>query len=144
MRIKDDGQEDATVQMAPLIDCVFLLLIFFLVAATLKKAHNEVAVKAMDTAAAFSPTPDYETFVIEVRGEGKYYLKGAPIGPQYISLDPVSAEVVQQRLRELSAENSKRCIRIDGDRRTAFQHVVHLLDICKFEGLNNVMFRLGD
>ena len=38
--LRDD--EGIEVQMAPLIDCVFLLLIFFLVATTLKKINNEL------------------------------------------------------------------------------------------------------
>jgi biopolymer transport protein ExbD len=144
MRIKGEQGEEPGVMMAPLIDCVFLLLIFFLVASTLKQAHNEVAVRHADTAAAMNPSPDFDTFVIEVRGEGEYFLKGEAVGGRYLSVDPVNAKVVQQQLRELAAENPRRVIRIDGDRRTAFQHVVHLIDICKFEGLNSVMFRLGD
>jgi biopolymer transport protein ExbD len=130
--------------MAPLIDCVFLLLIFFLVAATLKKAHNEVDIRVADAAVATEPSPDHTPFVIEIRGDGKFYLKGEHVGPRYISLAPVTPQVVQERLRELAAENPEQVVRIDGDRRTAFQHIVRLMDICKFEGIKNVKLRTGD
>jgi biopolymer transport protein ExbD len=29
-------------------------------------------------------------------------------------------------------------VRIDGDRRTPYQHIVHVLDLCQFEGLTQV------
>ena len=41
MKIRMAEDERLEVQMAPLIDCVFLLLIFFLVATTLKKIEKE-------------------------------------------------------------------------------------------------------
>lgn len=134
MRVKTNKMDDAEVQMAPLIDCVFLLLIFFLVAATLKQAHNEVDVIAADSSAAMEPDPDYKWFVVEAREDGLYY----------VNLDPVEPAVLQERLREIAAERPDTVVRIDGDRRTAFQHVVRLLDMCKFEGLKNIVFRTGD
>ena len=42
MRVRLDDEDDVQVQMAPLIDCVFLLLSFFLVATTLKKIEKEL------------------------------------------------------------------------------------------------------
>jgi biopolymer transport protein ExbD len=144
MRIKQDGRDDATVQMAPLIDCLFLLLIFFLVAATLKQAHNEVDIRIADTAVAAAPKHDQTPFVIEVREDGQYYLKGAHVGLSYMSLEPVPAQIIQEQLRDLAVNNPRQVIRIDGDRRTAFQHVVRMLDMCKYEGLKNIKVKLGN
>jgi biopolymer transport protein ExbD len=42
MRVKFEDEETVEVQMAPLIDCVFLLLIFFLVGTTLYLDSNLV------------------------------------------------------------------------------------------------------
>jgi biopolymer transport protein ExbD len=135
MKIKRTWSEDeAEVQMAPLIDCVFLLLIFFLVAATLKQAHNEVGVMVADSSAAATPEPSYDPMVVEVRQDGKFYLNYVPVSPQ----------LMQEVLRTAAAENPDRCIQIDGDRRTAFQHIVHFLDLCRFEGMKNISFRVAD
>ena len=94
---EDDGVE---VQMAPLIDCVFLLLIFFLVATTLRK-----------------------------------------IGGIHIGGEPVPLSVLHERLRSAAARNPNQRIRIDGDRRAPFQAVVHIVDLCQFEGLTRVSIR---
>ncbi|MFW5751261.1 MAG: ExbD/TolR family protein [Planctomycetota bacterium] len=44
MRSKHKEDESPGIMMEPMIDCVFLLLIFFLVAATIRKKHKEIPV----------------------------------------------------------------------------------------------------
>ncbi len=46
MRRKRPTEDDSpAIMMEPMIDCVFLLLIFFLVAATIRKQHNEIPIQ---------------------------------------------------------------------------------------------------
>ena len=53
MKIKKDLFDSlGDVQMGPLIDCVFLLLIFFLVTATMQKPHKELDLQLPNSAAA--------------------------------------------------------------------------------------------
>ncbi len=135
MRItRADTSEEAGVQMAPLIDCVFLLLIFFLVAATLKKAHKELDLELPHSAAAIETKSKYDTLILEVAKDGTVYLES----------EPVSARFLHKKLRESATKNPNRRVRIDADRRTAAQHLVQLLDLCQFEGLNNVGLRTRD
>ena len=133
MRVGADiaEEEEASVQMAPLIDCVFLLLIFFLVAATLKKAHNELEVVLPHTAAAIQPKAVYRATQIELARNGDILLEA----------EPVTAKILHQRLRALAVENPSQRIRIRADRGTVIQHIIHVLDLCQFEGLNNVSIR---
>ena len=51
-----ESDSDDEVQMAPLIDCVFLLLIFFLVATKLKKVEPEVPIELPVSGAAIERT----------------------------------------------------------------------------------------
>lgn len=44
MRIRNDQESSMEVDMAPLIDCVFLLLIFFLVASSLKQVDLQAEI----------------------------------------------------------------------------------------------------
>ena len=46
MRLNYDDDDKVEVQMSPLIDCVFLLLIFFLVTTMMKKMGNADSVNA--------------------------------------------------------------------------------------------------
>ncbi len=124
----DDGSNDTEVQMAPLIDCVFLLIIFFLVATTMKKIDKELPVQLPDSGAA-----------IEVSREDSLVIIGLDrAGGVYWGAEPVSHEVLHHKLREVANINKNQRIRIDGDRQTPFQSLVYVLDLCQFEGLNHV------
>lgn len=135
MRVKTAEQEEgAEVQMAPLIDCVFLLLIFFLVAATLKKAHKELELELPHSAAAIKTKSEAETLIIEITKDGQAYMDA----------EPMSKRLLHKRIREAAAEAPNRRVRIDADRATAFQYIVNMLDLLQFEGLNNVGVRTRD
>ena len=59
-------EEDAAVQMAPLIDCVFNLLIFFPVTSMLQKPHSELALQLPDSGVGETASKEPEAVVILV------------------------------------------------------------------------------
>ncbi len=128
MRIRVEEEEPVEVQMAPLIDCVFLLLIFFLVATTLKKIERELPLDLPESAAAIEARLEEDMLVIGVDREGAIHIGG----------ERVTLSMLHDRLRQAAAVDPNQRIRIDADRATAFQHVIHVLDLCQFEGLTNV------
>jgi len=126
MRVNLDEGEQIEVQMAPLIDCVFLLLIFFLVATTLKEMHPEVAITLPSSDAAVEIETDPQTLVLGVSKYGKLYVNG-----QDATITTVFEQV---RL----AKQEGRMVRLDADQDTPFRRVLELLEICHVEGLKNV------
>ncbi len=120
--------ENVEIQMTPMIDCVFLLLIFFLVATVLKKIDNELKVDLPISAAAMKTPTENEMLIISIDSEGKFHIGAAP----------VSLEMLHSKLKEVARENKDRRVRIDGDKKAPFQSLVHIMDLCKFEGLTNV------
>jgi biopolymer transport protein ExbD len=128
MRIRMEEEEPIEVQMAPLIDCVFLLLIFFLVATTLKKVDRELPLDLPQAAASVESQVADTTLIIGVDR----------MGVVHIGAERVTLSMLHDRLKEAAATNKSQRVRIDADRATAFQDVVHVLDLCQFEGLTNV------
>jgi len=128
MRIDLSEEEGIDVQMAPLIDCVFLLLIFFLVATTLKKIERELPLKLPESSAAIRVKSSADVLVIGVTKRGRLFL-----GDQ-----AVTQAVLHERLRKAASANPEQRVRIDADRLTPFQYVVQVFDLCQFEGLRNV------
>ena len=131
MRVNLGEEEDVAVQMAPLIDCVFLLLIFFLVATSLKKIEKELPLDLPVAAAAVNRRVEEDMTIISLDPEGNLYLGGEPVGQGYL----------QKKLRELAHQDLDSRIRIDGDRQTPMAALVQILDICNFEGLRNIGIR---
>ena len=128
MRVKWDDDEEVAVQMAPLIDCVFLLLIFFLVATTLKKIEKELPLDLPEAAASVSKQVDDNMTIVSIDADGNFYMDSEPVGQAYMG----------QKLRELGAKDTNHRIRIDGDRNAPLWAAVQVLDICNFENLRNV------
>ena len=132
MRVRLSREEEPGVQMAPLIDCVFLLLIFFLVATTFKKVKREIPLTLPDSAAGASIEEEDDTYRIWVDKYGRIYL----------DTGLASLGSLHQRLRLLGQTNPDRRIKIDADRDTPFQDVVRVLDLCQFVGLENIGFHV--
>lgn len=142
-------EEDAAVQMAPLIDCVFNLLIFFLVTSMLQKPHNELAIQIPDSGVGeeATKTKEPEPVVILVTAsnpEPKAPKSGAPQFEPFIVLDkePMTKELLERRLRQIAQETPNRRIRIDSDGHLKWRHVVPVLDLCRFHGLTRVDIRV--
>lgn len=120
--------------MGPLIDCVFLLLIFFLVATMYKKKDRDIDIVPPESSSAIKIPPDDDQLVIGVTEFGETYLQG----------DPISKTSLHSELRDIGSTDPTRQIRLDGHYSAPFEVVVEVLDICKFRGLTNVGIRTYD
>lgn len=134
MKVRFDNNDSAEVSMSPLIDCVFLLLIFFLVATMQKKIDKDIDIVLPTSTSAVKLRPDDAKLVVGVDREGRYYLEGAP----------VRRTELHARMRDIAAVTPDRRIRLDADADCPIHAVVELLDLCQFRGLNNVGIRTYD
>jgi biopolymer transport protein ExbD len=62
-------------------------------------------------------------------------------GQVFIDDQRLSLQQLHDRLRLEGQRQPTPTIRIDGDRRTAYQHIVHVMDLAQFEGLRQVSLR---
>lgn len=127
-------EEEETVPMAPLIDCVFLLLVFFLSTATLQKAHRELGLHLPDAGSARKAKTQHNSLIIEVTPNGRYYVNSQPASKQFL----------HAALREAGQKRPPPEVRIDGDKGVAFEKIAYLLDLLQFEGLTEVNLRSRD
>ena len=139
MRIHDEDDDDKPeLNLAPLIDCLFFLLTFFIMTSTLQDVvQQEKAAKQLpldlpeSTAAQTAPAEDAPV-IVTVDAAGRFYVENAKVG----------VEDLHRRLRE--AGQSHRKIRIEGDRRAAFDDIARVIDLCEFEGLREIAVRTRD
>ena len=50
----------------------------------------------------------------------------------------VSVQALHDRLRQEASNNPSRSIRIDGDELARYRDIVHVLDLCQFEGFTKI------
>ncbi len=128
MRIELGEDEAVEVQMAPLIDCVFLLLIFFLVASTLKEIPRELQLELPSASAAATVDARDEPWVIAIDREGVIHIDD----------NPVEATDLSGRVQSQQADHPDLRVRIDADRRTPYEHVIQVLNELQSQGIVNV------
>ena len=47
-------------------------------------------------------------------------------------------QALHDRLRSAAQADPNRSVRVDGDRAAAYQHIVHVLDLCQLAGLTHI------
>lgn len=134
MKGKGIEEEKAEVSMSPLIDCVFLLLIFFLVSTMMKKINRDIAIDLPESQSAERLLPTNDQLVIGINPNGDFYVDG----------QKENIMQIHKALRDLSKDQPHYQIRIDTDRNAPLHRVVEVVDLCQFNGLTNIVLRTYD
>ena len=134
MQIDFEDDDAAEVSMSPLIDCVFLLLIFFLVATMTKKEDKDVDIRLPESDSAVQRLATDDQAVIGVDEEGNVFFEGKP----------ASIMVLHDALRATALTSPDKQIRIDADAEAPLASVVEVVDICQFNHLDDVVLRAFD
>lgn len=129
-----DSENEPEVSMSPLIDCVFLLLIFFLVSSMTKVKNRDIAVDLPVSEAAIKMKPDDKQAIVGLAQDGSFYWDG----------QPCSTNFLMEQLRATCISEPDRRIRIDMDKEAPFGRFVEIMDACQFYNLSNIGIRTYD
>lgn len=126
MLIKSKEQNPmVAIELTPIIDMVFLLLIFFLVATTFRQEEREMQI-ALPFASSTAPISTMtRELIVNVSADGTIIVGGRPI----------EEEVLRQMVTDAVAVNPDQKVTVRGDREAAYAHVVRVLDVCKGAGI---------
>lgn len=115
----------ASIDLTPIIDMVFLLLIFFLVATTFQQTEREMKI-ALPTASAAQPiSAALRELIVNVDAQGRIVVSGRTL----------DADALGALVREAVAANPQQKVTVRGDRNVAYAHIVRVLDVCKTAGI---------
>lgn len=140
---RNSKPDEAEVMLSPLIDCVFLMLIFFLVTSMLKRFEQQIPVTLADPTAAVAVEAENDVFLLAIDRSGQVYREAGRDRKQHVRFEPVTG--LPEFLHELVAEfGPDRPIEISVERATPFQRVINVLDVLQLQGLTNVRSRVRD
>jgi biopolymer transport protein ExbD len=126
MRVKTHPEDTPEIQMGPLMDCVFLLLIFFIVIAVTKKSIKELGIQLPAPGAAVSEVkPKDKDLVIRVTQNGDIWVSDSQVKKQGL-LDAI---------REASSRGTETKVRFELDKRAQVQHLMPIWDQLTHYGL---------
>jgi biopolymer transport protein ExbD len=124
----DKGSLGGTLELTPMIDVVFLLMIFFLVASKLEEDDRAIDVVLPQAAAAKPLTSRTRELIVNIDRDGRLYAGARP----------VSREELSRLLRQAAADNpARQKVTVRADEEVAHKHVVSVMDACVQAGIED-------
>ncbi len=112
--------------MTPMIDMVFLLLIFFLLTSLIIRPALEVDFPESETAESREP----RELTVTIERDGDIFLNGAP----------AALDTLEGKLTALIEETGTRAVTIKADRKVEFELIVNVMDAARKTGAESVSF----
>lgn len=143
--ILDDIDE---VDLTPMIDVTFLLLIYFMVTTMLKQPESELSIQLPGKPQSSDVTP-MDMLKVRIGDEGEVYLNGSEIedGFDLLMPDLVANLKTQKGMRDQlinsgakSKEEAELKIEIESSGIAEHQAAVSVLNACSSAGVNKVTF----
>ena len=118
------------IQLAPLVDVLLLLLIFFLLTWNAARNENELDVKVPKATAAKPNNAPVGDVVVNVKADGNVIVNRRTLtSPELTDL-----------LKSLVQLNSEQAVIIRGDEAGAYKNIIGVLNIRTEAGITNVAF----
>ena len=122
------SNSESEVNILPLIDVLFAILLFFMLSSIVLTEKNQIAVKRPTISQAEQVGKAKKTITITLKNNRKLYLEE----------DELLTAELSQRLKRLSQDNSIDQVLIDADTACVYGEVMEILDIVKAAGLNSI------
>ena len=134
MRVDLTDHDEPEIGLVAMIDCIFFLLMFFMLATTFKQPTNAKPRKELAV-----QLPSAEASVVRTDAGNDALVIGIDrAGALFVDTRPVTVQELHTILARAAQADPQRRIRIDGDRDAAYQHIVRVLDLCQLDGLTNI------
>ena len=130
VRIRRQREASEELPMTPLIDVVFLLLIFFLTATSFYKKEKDIKVEPPSATEGKAVAHKHREITVNIRNEddGGFFVVDGRIMP---------LPRLAQMLGDAARANPRQTVVIRGDRRAYHQKIVDVLNACKKANITN-------
>lgn len=141
---KSSSEVNLGFQIAPMIDVVFVIMLYFMVmagAVQVENAHNTKLPGTVQVENSSTPMPD--EIAIRIEDDGQVYLNEDPLdAPENKALPELASNLNQ--LRESSeASKSEVLVTIYANEQSKYERVVDVLDALSRARIANVTFQAG-
>lgn len=129
MKFRARAEEDLTIGLTPLIDVVFILLIFFMVTTTFNRT-SELRID-LPEASASEAKPDQKKLEIAIDAQGQFYIN-------QVKVVGTSRKTLALALRKMLGKDKNLPVIIKADAMTPHQSVITVMDVAGRLGLNRL------
>ena len=130
MKFHTTKLEPAGFQLAPMIDIVFLLLIFFIVTYEITRKEVDLKVFVPTSTEGVDKKRALSEIVINIREDGTTIVNGTVL----------SEEELTKRLENIVRVHENQPVRLRGDGKASWQTMVEVIDVVERAGIWNISF----
>jgi biopolymer transport protein ExbD len=130
MKFQTRQLEPAAMQLAPMIDIVFLLLIFFIVTWQFSRSETEMKISVPSSQEGADPKRVLGEIIVNVRVTGEVVVEG----------QVMSQAQLKQKLSAIAKQHQNQPVRLRGDAKAEYQTIVEVIDTCQKAGIWNISF----
>ena len=119
--------------IAPMVDILLVVLVFFIVTWNFALSENELDVRVPTATKANEAQPYVGQVVINIAANGTVI----------VNRQPKSSQELLELLKKLSQLYPDQAVIVRGDQGVEYKHIVDVLDICRQADIWNVAFATG-
>jgi len=127
-RATDEDSSGGRIPLAPLVDILFLLLVFLLSLYALSNVERELSIALPEAGSAGTLRRGLHDLLVNVRADGQLVMNGRE----------VSFEEFEATLERLARDFPADAVVVRADGRTPHSRFVKVLDVCREHGVRNV------
>lgn len=136
---KEDLEVSASIDIAPLIDCVFLLLIYFMVTASLVKKEADITFALPASVSSAEPVNLPVEVIIEIAEDGTVQVDGLSYAGSDLMLNELVSHLAG--LSQIAAsQGSIFSVNLLPDGNTLHERIIEVMDACAAAGVKNLTF----
>ena len=139
-----EAQADAGFQIAPMIDVVFVIMLFFMVMAGAVKVEHELKTKLPGNAETAKETEMPDEITIGVSENGTITINEDPVGqPNDKTLDNLYNEMMKMATAAKQSK-TKLLITVQAEEAAKYERVINVLDVLARAEINDVTFAVAE
>ena len=143
MKLKHRNEVKAEVDMTPMIDCVFLLLVFFMVSSTFTKKEADISFALPGTADQSEAVEIPDEQIIQITEKGSVFLNDLEYDAPTSADMPELVKTLILFRQTAEANQVPAMITIAPEDNVKQQRVVDVLNACTAAKIANVTFAVG-
>ena len=136
---RGSGDTKVELQIAPLIDVVFLLLIYFMVTASLIKKEGDISFVLPAAAAPDTEIDIPVEVIVEINEDGTVVLEGMRFAPEDTLLNDLAGQI--RSLKQVAlTQNSPFFVNLLPERNALHKRIIDVMDACAAAQVNSLTF----
>ncbi|MCD6390041.1 MAG: biopolymer transporter ExbD [Desulfobulbaceae bacterium] len=129
MKLNNSSLSPPRIEMLPLIDIVFLLLVFFIYAMLSMAVHHGQSVDLPQSSSAVLEMQDAISITIQAADQGMIL---------FVDEEPVNLEILREILMKKKEEKQDWEVQIFADKSVSYQELFQVLDRVRLAGLTRI------